>query len=50
MIDLLLQDIKEGVLMQNRAIKYRIYPSAEQKVLFAKTFWLLQEDLEPDAC
>lgn len=24
--------------MQNRAIKYRIYPSAEQKVLFAKTF------------
>lgn len=38
MIDLLLQDIKEGVLMQNRAIKYRIYPSAEQKVLFAKTF------------
>lgn len=25
MIDLLLQDIKEGVLMQNRAIKYRIY-------------------------
>lgn len=38
MIDLLLQDIKEGVLMQNRAIKYRIYPSAEQKILFAKTF------------
>ena len=100
MIDLLLQDIKEGVLMQNRAIKYRIYPSAEQKILFAKTFgccrkiwnlmladkityyqqtkkmlqttpaqykkaypylcraknlvcqnvWMLQEDLEPDAC
>ena len=24
--------------MQNRAIKYRIYPSAEQKILFAKTF------------
>lgn len=36
MIDSLLQDIKEGVLMQNRAIKYRIYPSAEQKILFPK--------------
>ena len=24
--------------MQNRAIKYRIYPSAEQRELFAKTF------------